>query len=1522
MPISRYMAISIFFLASLSIATFHIHVSAQTPPSINPGSLQAFDNDGNPTGICPLKHTSVKAEISGFTSRVTVTQEFENPFSDKIDALYTFPLPAAAAVDQLAMYIGDRKIAGKIMKRDEAESAFRNAKEKGKVATLLEQLRPNIFSQSLSNILPGQQVRVVISYVETLQYDDGTYEWSFPLAIGPRYTGDPAKPKLPATIAPPPEQRNGHEISIEVKLDTGVPLIDANSNTHEIETYKSDPDSALVRLQDRDSIPNRDFVLKYRVAGDTISDALLTHRSDKGGFFTLILQPPLRVEAADITPKELVFVLDTSGSMAGFPLDKAKETMNLALDNLNPNDTFNIITFAGDTNFLFPAPLPATPENLSKAKEFLRERNGDGGTELMKAVKAALEPSNAQNHLRVACFLTDGQVGNDMEIIAEVKKYPNARVFAMGFGSEPNRFLLDAMTNYGRGEVDYISGTGDSSRAAQRFQERVRNPLVTNLTIDWNGLPVSDVYPSQIPDLFSAKPITVTGRYTKGAKGTIRLQGVTAGSQFVREIPVELPEEELDHDVLATLWARKKVTDLMGQDPANMQASRPSDPLREEITQLGLTYNLMTQFTSFVGIDELVAVPGESRPVNIPVTPYPGSIASNVGGNVTVDAVTSEMSCILPSMVTTVATKADGDTPLLGRSVTPLLPVGGGITPAASRNSIGLSANGRRPSENTFLVDGVSADFGIEQGGQSPGSSASGNAPALTASGGTNGLASLDSLSELTVETVPMNVENQTTGFRTSLITKSGSNKFHGSLFHFFGNDALDAHDSFAERLGLDQPAHHLNNFGGTIGGPISRNKSFFFAAYEGLRLQLPMSALTHVPSLTARQNAPAGVREWLNAFPLPNGAATSGGFSEFAATFSNRATHDVGSLHIDHNFTSNLRLSGRYSFANSDALTRGSGGYSLNTLNRIDSNGETVTGDLIYVMSPNAVAEVRANYSRLKVAGTYWLDSFGGSVVPDSTSGSLLFDLNARNAVLRTGDEVANTQRQFNLVGTFDLVHGSHELKFGSDYRRLAPTLRLRTPDQGVLFSDVDQAVTGVANRLGYFERVAEQRPDFNYFSAYGQDEWRPSTRLTLNYGVRWDINFAPKTPDAQRRSLWKTNFGNLAPRAGARYQLNRSSHYETVISGSAGIAYVPTQQLACDTFTDSLSLQAGNVIFNSPFTLNLAAGANRSTLPVSIFDPALKLPYVFNWTTSVHQSFGYSQTFWATFVSSTGRRLLSTQTLFDVAPGTPLLRVTTNESRSSRRSLLLKFERRYRGKFSTDVSYTLAQSKDNESYDTIGNVIVADPNRDWGVSDLDVRHTLNGLATLQLPTPFSAGLGNGLTRNWTIDSIFTLRSALPLNVLYTTPTAFGYAHFRPDVVPGQPLYLEDSNVPGGRRLNPAAFSAPAFGGQGNLARNSLRGFPLYQFDLGVRRRFEFTERVRLQVQVDAFNVFNIENFEDPLGNDLSIGTRFNNSTLQTNQTFGQSASLKGRSAVTPFAAFNNQTTPRIVRLSLKLTF
>src|SRR5215470_16737688 len=610
------------------------------PSGQSAGSLGIIGKDGAIKGDCPLKHTDVRSAISGFLARITVTQIFENAASNPIEAVYTFPLPQDAAVDDMTIQIGGRTIRSVIKKREEARAIYEKAKATGHTAALLDQERPNVFSQAVANIMPGEQVSVTISYAETLQYADGAYEFAFPMVVGPRYipgqaTGKQAGGWSPDTNKVPdasritpnvalPGTRAGHDISLELAIDAGVPIQELRSTSHKIEVEHTATGFAKVSLQNEGEIPNKDFVLKYNVAGEQISDAVLSHwvpqGAADGGYFSLILQPPARVPESDVTPKELVFVLDTSGSMWGFPLDKAKEFISHALDELYPGDTFNLITFSGDTHILFPEPVYPTAENIRKAKAVLASRTGGGGTEMMTAIRAALAPSDHQDHVRVVCFITDGYVGNDMEIVGEIQKHPNARVFSFGIGNSVNRFLLDKMAETGRGAVEYVNLADKADEAADRFYERVRAPLLTDLYVDWGGLPVADVYPTRMPDLFSGQPLIITGRYTKPASGTVHLKGTRVGGAFSRDIPVTFSASTPASDALAGFWARRRIDDLMSQDWLGMQTGGMKPELKEQITQLGLDYRLMTQFTSFVAVeDKVVTKNGTPQRVEIPV---------------------------------------------------------------------------------------------------------------------------------------------------------------------------------------------------------------------------------------------------------------------------------------------------------------------------------------------------------------------------------------------------------------------------------------------------------------------------------------------------------------------------------------------------------------------------------------------------------------------------------------------------------------------------------------------------------------------------------------------------------------------------------------------------------------------------------------------------------------------------------------------------------------------------------------
>ena len=636
--------LSVAALAAVGLIYFLIILNPQKASAGQPSGgsqLQIVSKDGKVAGFVPLKHTGIKTEISGFVARTEVTQEFENALPDAVEAIYVFPLPHDSAVDGMTMTVGEREIHAVIKEREEARKIFEQARNTGHTAALLDQERPNIFTQSVTNIPPGGKVTIRLSVLELLKYEAGVYEFAFPLVVGPRYI--PGAPigqgdhgtmsntdQVPdaSRISPPvagvhtDDEHAGHDVAMEVNLAAGVPVGDVESTSHKIFADRTGADSYHIKLADENVLPDKDFILKYKVAGAGINDAVLAHSDKAGGYFTLILQPPDKVRDEALVPRQLIFVLDTSGSMSGFPIEMAKKTIARALDNLRKDETFNLITFSGDTRILFPEPVPATPENVALARKVLAGAYGSGGTEMMKAIRTALGDDAGADKpmegdpIRVVCFMTDGYVGNDAEIIAEIKKHSDARVFSFGIGTAVNRFLLAKMAEEGHGDVEFVTAPGEAQAAADRFYERVHSPVLTNITIDWHGLPVTDMYPREVRDLFSVKPVIITGRFTGKPAGKITIKGYRGSGDFSRTIAVDFSASGAANAALEKIWARQKVEDLMAQDWSGIQSG--NSKYKAEIVEVGLSHSLATQFTSFVAVEEKTVVQ-DGKPIRIEV---------------------------------------------------------------------------------------------------------------------------------------------------------------------------------------------------------------------------------------------------------------------------------------------------------------------------------------------------------------------------------------------------------------------------------------------------------------------------------------------------------------------------------------------------------------------------------------------------------------------------------------------------------------------------------------------------------------------------------------------------------------------------------------------------------------------------------------------------------------------------------------------------------------------------------------
>jgi Ca-activated chloride channel homolog len=578
---------------------------------------------GEQTMALPLLHTHVQADVVGPVVAVEVTQTYQNPYPDPIEAVYVFPLPEHSAVNGLRVVIGPRVIEAEIKEREAARRAYEEAKQQGHLAALLEQERPNIFTQSIANIEPGHTIEVVVRYLETLTYDDGAYEFVFPMVVGSRYSpGSVADAGRLSPSVLTGGARTGHDVSLELTVRPGFPIHDFGVPTHEIDSSRGSDGSLLVRLRRADEIPNRDFILRYTVAGEAAQATVLTRRDERGGFFTMMVQPPKLDLDALLGARELVFVVDVSGSMSGVPLSMCQDAMEQALTMLRPSDTFNVITFAGRPSRLFSRSLPASEDNVRRGLELVRTMGAGGGTEMLDAVAAALDTEAEKQRNRHVFFLTDGYVGNEEQILAATSRYvttlegrgQKARVFGFGVGSSVNRHLLDGLSQSGNGTTFYSTTREDPALAVNAFFRLIDKPVIEELSIDWGGLTIDQQVPARLPDLFATRPLVVHGRFANGGDATIRLRGKAGGRSFELPLNVTLPSRQEGAEAVATLWARAKVGDLTRQQWFGEQAST-----RSEITALGLGFHLVTQYTSLIAVDRQTLVHGKARTITQPV---------------------------------------------------------------------------------------------------------------------------------------------------------------------------------------------------------------------------------------------------------------------------------------------------------------------------------------------------------------------------------------------------------------------------------------------------------------------------------------------------------------------------------------------------------------------------------------------------------------------------------------------------------------------------------------------------------------------------------------------------------------------------------------------------------------------------------------------------------------------------------------------------------------------------------------
>ncbi|HEY5935462.1 MAG TPA: VIT domain-containing protein, partial [Kofleriaceae bacterium] len=568
----------------------------------------------------PLEHTDVHIRVDGHLAEATVKQRFKNPFATKIEAVYLFPLPTGAAIGDLTIKVGTRTIRGSLKERAQAKATYEAARKKGLVAALLTQERPNLFTQSIANLEPSATIEVELRYVQRLDYQAGEYELVFPMVAGPRYVPEGAKADFVQAAALPPGLRSSHDISLAVELDAGVAIERVASASHRIELGRPAPARATVRIAAGDTIPNKDFTLRYRVAGAAPKLGVLAHRGDAGpGSFVLIAQPPAHTAPAQIAARELVFVLDTSSSMRGAALTKAKQLIASVLGKLRPDDTFQIVRFDDRASALGAAPIANKPANVRLILDWLAKLDAGGGTEMITGIETALAVPHDLNRLRIVAFLTDGYVGNEDQILALVgNKLGASRLFSFGVGSAVNRYLLEEMAAIGRGAVQVVRTDEDTAAAVATFERKIDAATLTDIRIDWGGLAIEGVTPHAIPDLFVGQPLVLAGHYTRAGTGTITVHGKQAGRDVRFMVPVTLPERA-NRPAVAAVWARARIAELSRKE---LRAVEPATAtaLKAEIVALSLAHRVLTKYTAFVAVDDSrVTAGGAAKKVVVPI---------------------------------------------------------------------------------------------------------------------------------------------------------------------------------------------------------------------------------------------------------------------------------------------------------------------------------------------------------------------------------------------------------------------------------------------------------------------------------------------------------------------------------------------------------------------------------------------------------------------------------------------------------------------------------------------------------------------------------------------------------------------------------------------------------------------------------------------------------------------------------------------------------------------------------------
>jgi Ca-activated chloride channel family protein len=581
----------------------------------------------------PLKATNVEISVSGVIADVRVTQTYANEGSRPINANYVFPASTRAAVYGMRMQIGDEIIVAKIKEKEKAKEEFETAKKEGKSASLLEQARPNVFTMSLANLMPKEQVDIELRYTELLVPTDGQYEVVYPTVVGPRYmspkeTGDGSK------FVETPYTREGVKptstFNVSARVAAGVPIRELECSSHQMTSAWQGESVAQLTLDGSDSFQgNRDFILRYRLAGDAIASGLILYQGEDENFFLYMAQPPKRVAAEDIPPREYVFVVDVSGSMDGFPLDTSKKLLSDLIGKLRPNDFFNVILFAGDSTALAESPLPANQENLARAIQLIDQQRGSGGTELLPAIEQSMKLPAEPGVSRSIVVVTDGYISAEKDVFDYIRKnVGEANMFAFGIGTSVNRYLIEGIAKAGLGEPFIVEDQTKAAEVATKFREYIQTPVLTDIKIKADGFEMYDVEPGTHADLLAQRPVVLFGKWRGNPSGTIELTGKTGRGAYSDRLDVSAFQPDEGNRALRYLWARTRIAEL-----SDYGFGEVTEDAVKQITALGLKYNLLTKYTSFIAVREKVVNPnGNATDVDQPL-PLPVGVGDLAVGS-------------------------------------------------------------------------------------------------------------------------------------------------------------------------------------------------------------------------------------------------------------------------------------------------------------------------------------------------------------------------------------------------------------------------------------------------------------------------------------------------------------------------------------------------------------------------------------------------------------------------------------------------------------------------------------------------------------------------------------------------------------------------------------------------------------------------------------------------------------------------------------------------------------------------